>query len=138
MKALMMLLMILILGGCASSPGVPIPEWDIDEKDIINPVDPEPLPGLCNIPWTAGECWRAISEYELVAEANTGIAQANTAALRDMQGAYLSLAGAGKLQQQYAQLREQQLADEKRDHFLDNWFYRVIIVGGAALVIATQ
>jgi len=129
---------ILMLGGCASSPGVLIPKWDIDEKDTKNPVDPEALPGLCNIPWTAGECWDAISAYELVAEFNTDLAKTNTAALRDMQGAYLSLADAGKLQQQYAQLREDQLAEEKRDHFLDNWFYRVVIAGGAALVIVTQ
>jgi len=133
-----MLLVILMLAGCASSPGVPIPSWDIDEKDVKTPANPQPLPGLCAIPWTADECWTAISGYELVAEYNTDLAETNTAALRDMQGAYLSLAEAGKMQQQYAVLREEQLAEEKRDHFLDNWFYRVVIVGGVALVIATQ
>jgi len=132
--------MILILAGCASSPRVEIPKWDITEQDIKKAATPEPLPGLCSIPWPsdADNCWVAISLYELVAEANTGIAETNTAALRDMQNAYLEIAGAGKLQQQYAELREEQLAEEKRDHFLDNWFYRAIIVGGAALVIVSD
>lgn len=89
--------------------------------------DARPLPLLCNMPWTASECWGAIADYEIVAEGNTDIAKANTEALRQTNAAIDDLIRAGKMQQEYAELREEMLADEKRQHTYDKWFYRGVL-----------
>ena len=130
--------MLLILSGCASSPRVSVPDWDIAERETQEITEQTELPALCAIPWTATECWAAVAEFEIVSEGNREIAQANAEALRAMEGAYDALIEAGKLQQQYAELREEMLQEERRDHLMDVWFYRGLLTIGGIAVIATQ
>lgn len=69
-----------------------------------------------------------------VAEGNYRIAEENAAAASRQSQAYNYLIEAGKLQQQFTKIREEQLARERRDHFLDNWFHRGLIALGLIAV----
>lgn len=128
----MLLPTVLILAGCASSQ-VTIPEWSVEPVEISTDMRPLRLPLLCEIPWTTTECWAAVEQYEVVAESNTTIAQASVAALQNTEAAYNHLVEAGKLHQQFAEVREEMLVEEKRQHTLDVWTYRAIV---AAITIA--
>lgn len=123
------MLLVLTLSACAGRQ-VTIPDWSAAEREPKEITDPIQLPLLCEIPWATTECWAAVEQYEVVSEGNTAIAQANADALRKSEAAYDHLIEAGKLQQQYAQLREEMLDEEKREHLYDNLFHRVIIVTG--------
>jgi hypothetical protein len=48
-------------------------------------------------------------------------------ALESMNAAYNSLIVAGQAQLSFTQIREEQLQQERRDHFIDNWFHRGLI-----------
>jgi len=79
--------------------------------------------------WTTA-CWNALEAYEIVAEANTEIAQANANALRKTEGGYNSLVKAGEMQQQLTEFYDDLLKEEKQQHWLDNMIHRVIIALG--------
>lgn len=129
----MTLLIVSILAGCASSQ-VQIPEWSVEPIQPSAGTQPLELPQLCQLPWTATECWAAIEQYEVVAESNTTIAQANAAALQNTEAAYNHLVEAGKLQRQFAQVREDMLIEAKRQHMTDIWTYRVILTIGLVAI----
>lgn len=77
-----------------------------------------------------------ITDYLIVSGGNYDIAVENAEALEALSRSYNHLIEAGKLQNQFTQIREEQLARERRAHEFDNWFYRgVIALGllGAAL-----
>lgn len=115
---------------CGSNPPVALPDWEMAARVEMETADPTPLPLLCEIPatgtWTL-ECWQALDEYDIVATGNTVIAQANADALRKTEQGYDALIGAGKLQQQLSQIRQEMLERERREHTMDNWFYRIVI-----------
>jgi hypothetical protein len=69
-----------------------------------------------------------------VADGNYTIAEENGKASAAQAAAYNQLVEAGKLQRQFAQIREQQLDRERRDHFVDNWFHRGLIALGLLAV----
>lgn len=124
----MLLLLGLIVSGCATNQRVSPPDWEFAYYDKVETVDPVELPALCEIPFTTAECYLQLEKYEIVAEGNFDIAKANTNALRKAEGAYNELVAAGKMQQEYAELREEQLQEERREHMLDNWWHRGLIV----------
>jgi len=127
------LLIVSILAGCASGPTITPPEWPVIE-DRQPVTDAKPLPILCPIPWQADDvqCWAALDAFDIVAEGNHDIAQANANALRNQEGATDAFIQAGQFQQQLTTFYADQLADERKAHWLDNALYKTII--GLALI----
>lgn len=125
------------LSGCASAP-VEIPEWDLTPA-VVEATAPLSLPELPSpVAVTeegatfSPEGFAALLAYATTAGGNFDIALENAAALEAQAAAYNQLIEAGKLQRQFTQIREEQLAIERRDHFIDNWVYRAVI--GLALI----
>lgn len=142
MQKWQMLLLIGILTGCSSTP-VELPEWDIPEANVQAQY-PLSLPE--RPPASIGQSGNAeftqagmlqLQRYAVTSETNFTIAQANAEALEAQSRAYNSLIDAGKMQHQVAQIREELLEIERRDHATDNWFYRGIIALGI-IVIANE
>ena len=79
------------------------------------------------------EQFAIVVDYLTVAGGNYDIALENAAALEDLSRSYNHLIEAGKLQNQFTQIREEQLARERTARWQDKWFYRgtiaLILVG---------
>ncbi len=145
MKILMLLLIVLTLGACASQPERSPPDWGSAAIDTTTVTDPAELPLICPIKvlttstgervgtWSAG-CWSVFEAFEIVAEANTEIAQANANALRNTEAGYNSLVKAGEMQQELTEFNGELLKEERQEHWLDNMIYRVIIALGLVAV----
>lgn len=130
------------LSGCANSPPVEIPEWDLTPAvvEVTEPTRlpemPSPAGGDNEVVWFDQEGFAALLQYAIVAGGNYDIALENAAALQAQAAAYNQLIEAGKLQRQFTQIREEQLANERQDHMLNNWVHRgiiALILIGAAL-----
>lgn len=124
------MLTVSILAACASQP-VELPNWDLAERDQTKQAaDPLELPVLCSMPWDYSdvECWAALEQFDIVAEGNTEIAADNAAASLAGDQAYDELLGAAKIQQELSQIRQELLEKERRDHAIDNWWHRGLIV----------
>lgn len=117
--------------GCAAEK-IQLPNFQEAERTDVEVTDPTEYPDLCNIPWTSANCWQRLDVFEDVAIGNQELAQLNADIARDSDEAYDHILSAAKSQQQISQIREEQLEIERRDHLLDNWFYRIIIVLGLA------
>jgi hypothetical protein len=68
--------------------------------------------------------------YTVTAGGNYEIAKENALALEAQSEAYNALRACADSAYQFAQVREEQLARERRDHFIDNWFHRGLIALG--------
>jgi len=100
--------------------------------------EPRELPTLCPIPWGEEDaaCWNQLDAFDVVAEGNTAIAEANADALRNEQAATAAYIHAGQLQQQLTTFYAGQLEEEKRGRWIDVATYRVLLflgLAGAAL-----
>jgi hypothetical protein len=69
-------------------------------------------------------------QYIEVAQNNRDLANLNAEIAEDSDQAYDHILNAAKSQQQIAVIREDMLAEERKDHFLDNLWHRVLIVVG--------
>lgn len=121
---------VLILAACGSQPArVPPPDWNIDTGTRTEVLDAEPLPVLCAIPWEqdAVECWSALDKFDIIAERNHDVAQANANAVRNERGAGDAFIQAGKNQQQITQFYLDELKAEEQAHTIDNLFHKSII-----------
>ena len=76
------------------------------------------------------EAFAQLVEYTVVAGGNYDIAVENAEALEALSRSYNHLIEAGKLQNQFTQIREEQLARERSQRLQDQWFYRGVIVLG--------
>ena len=152
-KSLRKLMMILILSwtasilvGCAGKANVKPPDWsiaDLSESSITLPAE---LPALCEVvaiegtdgqkygTWSA-DCWKYLQAYEITAEGNTSIAQANADALRNTEAGYQAVVNAGKMQQELTNFYAELLKDEKSGRFIDSLLYRVFISLGLIAVV---
>ena len=133
-------LVLLSLSGCASQNPVDLPDWDLTPAtvEIQQPLRlPEfPSPGRQpddTLTFTP-EQFAVVLDYMTIAGGNYDIAAENAAALDALSKAYNHLIEAGKLQMQFTQVRDEQLARERRDHEMDNWFYRGLIALGVIAV----
>lgn len=127
-----------MLGGCATNPRAPAPNWSSAAVDPVEITDPELLPALCAMfviegadgvrygTWTDA-CWNELAAYEIIAEGNTEIARANADALRKTEAGYNSLIKAGELQQEMTRFYEESLREEKSAHRIDNWMYKILM-----------
>lgn len=128
------------LSGCASAP-VELPEWDIEpvtveiQQPLRLPELPSPASSTPESVTFTREGFQRLLEYAVVAGGNQEIAQANAQALVALSQSYNALIEAGKLQRQFAQVREEQLDRERREHQVDNWFYRGLIALGVLVAL---
>lgn len=123
------------LSGCASSP-VEIPEWDLTPvvttatQPLTRPELPSPVSSTeVTVTFTKSGMSTLLDIVD-IGDGNYTIAQENAAAVNAQGEAYNQLIEVGKLQRSFTQIREEQLARERRDHFIDNWFYRGLIALG--------
>jgi len=128
------------LSGCASSP-VEIPDWDLTpatvevQQPIGLPELPSPASSTDETVTFTREGFQRLLEYSVVAGGNYEVATENADSLESLSRAYNHLIEAGKLQQQFTQVREEQLQQERRDHFIDNWFHRGLIALGILVAL---
>jgi hypothetical protein len=129
------LLIGLILSGCASNNRAPLPDWTEARQEWGEVSDATDLPLLCDIPWTAAECWSALDVYEDIAEGNKELANLQADALRKVIGAYDAAISAGELQQQVSEIYRELYEEERTEHFWTKTTYRVVFGLGAAVAI---
>jgi hypothetical protein len=79
--------------------------------------------------------FQALVEYATAAGGNYEVAQANADALEALSQSYNELIEAGRLQQKFAEIREEQLERERQEHFIDNWFHRGLIALGILVAL---
>jgi len=136
MRAWPLFLLIGIIAGCSSTP-VSLPSWDIPQATekaqhpLELPVRPQATLSVTGMAEFSQEGMLQLQRYAAASEANYAIARANAQALEAQSRAYNALIQAGKLQRQVAEIRAELLEIERRDHFIDVWFYRGIIILGA-------
>ncbi len=125
-----------ILIGCATSPRVELPKWDISITQAEETAAPTLLPELCELQrvgdilgWDA-RCTKIFLTYEVIAEGNTAIAEANTSALRKNEAATGHLVNAAKMQQTITVILQDLLEEERAAHAMDNWTHKLIIALG--------
>ncbi len=120
-----------MVSACATEP-IQLPDFEAAVRADVEVTNPSTLPLLCEWPWNA-ECLQRLDVYEDVAEGNTTLAQLNADIARDSEEAYDHILSAAKAQQEIAQIRQEILEAERRDHFIDNVWHRSLIL---ALAIA--
>ena len=136
MRILMILAVVsMALIGCGSNPVV-LPDFTLAERTPSEIVSPTELPLLCEIPWTHADCWAAVERYEVVSEANQAIATEMGLAVRATESAYDAILAAGRAQQDYAVIKQQQLDRCVSDANSDKWMYRAVIIGVTALAVS--
>lgn len=128
------------LSGCASSP-VDIPEWDLTpvetsaQQPLSRPELPSPVSSTEDTVTFSKDALVVLLDIVDISDGNYTIAQENAAALDAMGMAYNQLIEVGKLQRSFTQIRQEQLERERRDHFIDNWFYRGVIALGILVAL---
>jgi hypothetical protein len=129
------------LSGCASSP-VEIPTWDeltpasVEiQRPVRLPEIPSPASSTEDTVTFTREDFQQLLAYTIAAGGNYDVAQENADSLEALSRAYNHLIEAGKMQQQFTQIREEQLQQERRDHFIDNWFHRGLIALGILVAL---
>ena len=131
---------LLSLSGCASQSPVDIPDWDLTpatveiQQPLRLPEFPSPASTTEETVTFTKEQFASVVQYVIVAGGNKDIATHNDAALEGLSRAYNHLIEAGKMQHQFTQIREEQLARERTAHTMDNWFYRGVIALGLIAV----
>jgi len=142
----LLLLLLLILAGCAGTKQRVAPDWSIAELPASVITYPDTLPALCEMvvidgadgirhgTWTP-ECWKIMQAYEVVSEANTDIAQANADALRNTEAGYNSLLNAGKMERELSDFYLELYEEEKSGRFIDSLLYRSLISLGILAVM---
>ncbi len=112
-----------------------LPDFDIAQRSGQEATGPTDYPVLCEIPDWDAECWQIFEVYEDVADGNYDLAKLNAEISQDSDKAYDAILSAAKRQQEIAMIREEMLEQERRDHFLDNWFHRGLIAIGIAVAL---
>ena len=125
-KILRLLLIALILSGCASTPSQ-LPDWKTAELPEIEATNPLKLPLLCGVGEWDTRCWKALEAYEIVAEANFQIGLSNVKALKNTEAGYSHLIQAGILQTRLTEFYMDELKREERGRFIDGLFYKTLI-----------
>lgn len=131
---------LLSLSGCASQNPVDLPDWDLTPAtvEIQQPLRLPEIPSPASVTEDSvtftKDQFASLVQYTIVAGGNQAIASENAAALESLSRSYNHLIEAGKLQMQFTQVRDEQLQRERREHEMDNWFYRGLIALGLIAV----
>jgi hypothetical protein len=121
------LLLALTASACAVDP-IQLPDFEAAERQKVEITDPIDYSVLCEIPFEGVECYQRLDVFEDEAEANQELAQINAEIARDSDAAYDHILSAAKQQQEIAQIRQEMLEAERRDHMWDNVWHKVLIV----------
>jgi hypothetical protein len=100
------------------------------QRPLERPDLPDPIDSTSETVTFDTDGFKTLLDIIDIGDGNYEIAQANADALNAQSSAYNALIDAGRLQEQFTQIREEQLQRERRDHFLDNWFHRGLIALG--------
>lgn len=128
------------LSGCVSSP-VELPTCEVErvsvevQRPLRLPEMPPPVSGNDDTVSFDRDGFAALVAYTIAAGGNYEVAVANADALEAQSGAYNELIECSRLAHQFGQVREEQLAQERRDHFIDNWFHRGLIALGILVAV---
>lgn len=128
------------LSGCVSSP-VELPTCEVErvsvevQRPLRLPEMPSPVSGNDDTVSFDRDGFAALVAYTIAAGGNYEVAVANADALEAQSGAYNELIECSRLAHQFGQVREEQLAQERRDHFIDNWFHRGLIALGILVAV---
>jgi len=124
-----------MVSACVVEP-IQLPKFEEAERKDVEVSDPVDYPALCEIPWTTAECYQRLDVFEDVAEDNKELAMLNADIARDSDKAYDHILSAAKQQQEIAQIKQEILEAERRDHFFDNvknWTFIILLGLGYAL-----
>ncbi len=124
-----------MVSGCAVAP-IQLPNFEVAERQDVEVTDPVDYTELCNIPFETVECYQRVEVFESEAEDNKKIAQLNADIARDSDEAYDHILSAAKAQQEIAQIRQEMLEAERRDHFWDIVWHRALIAVGILVGVA--
>jgi len=127
MKPWLILLLALTVSACAVEP-IQLPKFETAERQDVEVTDPIEYSELCEIPFTTAECYQRLDVFDDEAIANQELAQLNADIARDSDKAYDIILAAAKKQQEISQIRQQMLEAERRDHFWDNMWHKLLIV----------
>jgi hypothetical protein len=116
-----------MVSACAVDP-IQLPDFEAAARQDIEVTDPAQYPDLCEIPFDTAECYQRLDVFEDVAIGNQELAQINADIARDSDAAYDHILSAAKQQQEIAQIRQEMLEAERRDHMWDNVWHKVLIV----------
>ncbi len=129
------LLIVGVLSACTSPP-INVAGWDEQERatveDIQFPLAIPDFPAAIVTPdgglIFTNEARIEIEKYQETTEGNYTISKENALALADSARAYNALIDAGEYQERLAIYRQELLDEERKDHFWDNIFHRLVIV----------
>ncbi len=119
--------LIISLAGCAVDP-IQLPNFQAAEREDVEVTDPVEYSELCEVPFTVAECYVRLDVFEDEAIDNKKLAQLNADIARDSDEAYDRILSAAKQQQEVAQIRQEMLEAERKDHFIDNVWHRALII----------
>jgi len=117
-------LALISLSACVSG-GVEIPDCEVKES-VVDIQQPLKLPELPEDPEDI--TLDTLVRYIVVSGGNYDIAMDNAGALVAQSGAYNDLRDCSEFQRKFSEVREEQLEQEKQDHFIDNLWHRGLIV----------
>lgn len=128
-----------VLTACSSTPlelpTCQIPETSLDTQQPLTlpelPVEVSSTESTATFD-VAG--MQQLKRYRIASEANSAIASANADALAARNESTNALIECSEGQEHWSQIREEMLEQERRDHFIDNWFYRGVIALGLIAV----
>ena len=116
-----------MVSACASER-LQLPDFEEAKRQDVEVTDPVEYTELCELPWTTAECFQRLDVFEDEATDNKELAQLNANIARDSDEAYDEILSAAKKQQEIAQIREEMLEMERKDHFIDNMWHRGLIL----------
>jgi hypothetical protein len=134
----------LILGAltaCSTTPPeLPDCEIPLAPESAQQPIILPDLPAVVSSTETTAtfdlEGMKRLKQYRIASETNMTIASDNAGALEARNESVNYLIECGKSAKAFAAVRQEQLDIERRDHFIDNWFYRGLIALGIIAVVA--
>lgn len=128
------LCLIVIISGC-SSTAVELPQWDdleYSSTEISMPVRLPQRPSESSFTESTvtynSDGFDRLIAYMDVSDANYDVGVALAKALEAQARAYNHLIDAGRFQHEIAVIRQEQLEQERKDHFIDNLWHRGFIV----------
>ncbi len=105
-----------------------MPKFETAERKDVEVTDPIEYSELCEIPFETVECYQRLEVFDDEANDNKDLAQLNADIARDSDAAYDHILSGAKQQQEIGQIRQRMLEAERRDHFWDNVWNKVLIV----------
>jgi len=117
-------LALISLSACANG-GVEIPDCEVKEA-VVDIQQPLKLPELPEDPKDI--TLDTLVRYIVVSGGNYDIAADNAGALVVQSEAYNNLRDCSEFQRKFSEIREEQLEQERKDHFIDNLWHRGLIV----------